>query len=90
MFSGRGQVFNLSSYDAGTSGCTGQFAYEPGWLIGWRCAGSGKHFKGHCLQGIAGKYRVCFAENLVRCRFSAAEVVVVHARQVVMYKGVGV
>ena len=44
----------------------------------------GKHFEGHRQQRVAGQDRHAFSVNLVIRRPAAAQIIIVHGRQVVM------
>ncbi|MNT39296.1 hypothetical protein D3C72_1755270 [compost metagenome] len=52
--------------------------------------GIGEDLEGQALQAVAGEYGAGFVEGLVGGRLAAAQVVVVHRRQIVMHQRVGV
>ena len=52
--------------------------------------GFGQHLEGAGLQRVAGQDGGGFVEGLVAARLAAAQVVVVHGRQVVVHQRIGV
>ena len=55
-----------------------------------RVAGACQHVEGVGQQGVAGEYRHRLAEDLMRGRAAAAQIVVVERRQIVVDQRVGV
>ena len=80
----------MAGDEAETAGGMGQLLHEIGGGIAAVGFGAGDRREGFGEETIASKYGHRFAENAVVSWATAAEVVVIHARKVVMDQGVGV
>lgn len=83
-------VFHLAADEAAAACGVGEFADQRVGQSGLRGVALGEQGKGVREQRIAGEERGRFVELFVRGGTAAAEVVVVHARQVVVDERVGV
>jgi len=84
------EVENLAGDEAETAGGMGKLLHEIGGGVAAVGLGAGDRGEGFGEEPIASKYGHRFAENAVVSGATAAEVVVIHARKVVMDQGVGV
>jgi putative FmdB family regulatory protein len=80
----RQQIFHLTSDQATAAGGVGQFVNQRVSKLCVRCVRGGQKREGVGEQGVTGQQRGRFIECLVRRRTAPAQVVVVHARQVVV------
>lgn len=83
-------VFHLAADEAAAAGGVGEFADQRVRQSGLRGVALGEQGEGVREQRIAGEERGRFVELFVRGGTAAAEVIVVHARQVVVDERVGV
>ena len=84
-------IDHLTAHHAFATGGTGQFCDELASHFRGRVSfGRGQDGKSQRLQAIAGQYRRCFIERSMRRRSAAAQIIVVHAWQIVMYQRIGV
>lgn len=84
-----GEVFNLSADNALAAAGGGEFEDEGVGGMREGGMGFGHPLAGEGEEGVAGEEGVGFSELDVGGGFSAAEVVIVHAGQVIMHEGIG-
>ncbi len=84
------QVGHLAGNQATAACCDGEFAEKIPRLVARGFPGSRQNLKRLRQKRIPGEHGDALAENLVRGRASASEIVIVHARQIIMDEGVRV
>ncbi len=84
------QIDSLSAHHATRTGRHSQVFdhQQPGFviLIGFVMR---EDIEGQCLQRITREYRGGFTERLVATGFPAAQIIVVHRREIIMHQGIG-
>jgi len=65
-----------------------QHFYDP--VRGYALRRFGDHFEGVCKKRVASQKSHVLPENLVVCRFSPSQIVIVHTRKIIVNKGHGV
>ena len=83
------EIENLSRDQPSAAGGMCELAEERCRRVARERPGVGKYFESDRQQRVSGKHRDPFAKNLVARRAPAAEVIIVHARQIVMNQGIG-
>jgi len=84
------QIGDLSTDQPLAAGSRGQFGDEGMGLVTRGRLGFGEDLEGHGEQGVAGENGDAFAIDLVRGGPAPAQVVVVHAREIVVDEGIRV
>jgi hypothetical protein len=84
------QIGHLAGDELAGAGGLGQFADDFTMRISRPAPAAGGDGESLCQQGVAGQDGDAFAENFVIGRFAAAQIVVVHRRQIVVDEGIGV
>ena len=82
----RFEIRHLTTDEMRTPGGLGKLTKKIPYSVACGRFGAGQNLECNRQQGISCQYRDALAEYLVRCRSSAPQVVVVHARQVIVNK----